>query len=205
MSVFTKTTICNLALSHCGIGTTISDIDLDDTNEAIQCRLWYDVCRDALQEMMPWSFAQEEMELTLLQENPNGRWAFMYLYPNNIKRINEIVDPHKPRPDRIEDKIKYEVKRAPDGNGKVIYTNQPDAIIDVNFWITDETQFSDVYAMAQSLFLATYICKPLRVKASIKVDIQNDWATWLSEAQIQHKSEREDGEEADSQFVLGRN
>lgn len=202
--MFTKQSICQLALSHCGIGTTISDIENDDTNEAIQCRMWYEVCRDALLEMMPWSFAQDELKATLLQENPNDRWRFMYLYRNDWKRINAIIDPTKPRPDRIEDKIKFEVKRAPDGNGKVVYTNQPDAIFDVNYWVTDESQYSSVFGMAQSMFIATYICKPLRVKATIKVDIQNDWATWLSEAQIQHKSEREDGAEADSQFVMGR-
>lgn len=189
-----------MALSHCGIGTFISDIDTDDTNEAIQCRLWYDPCRDMLLEMMPWSFAQSEVSATLLDTDPNDRWGFMYAYPNNVKRINGIIDPYRQRPDRIEDKIKFEVKRAPSGNGKVIYTDQENALFDVNEWVTDESQYSDVYAMGQSLLIATYISKPLRVKASIKVDIANDWTTWLSEAQIQHKSEREDGAEAPSQF-----
>lgn len=200
MSVYTKTTICNMALSHCGIGSFISDIDTDDTNEAIQCRLWYEPSRDTLLEMMPWSFAQDEVQATLLAVDPNYRWKFSYLYPNDVKRINGIIDPYKRRPERIEDKIEFEVKRAPSGNGKVIYTDQEDAIFDVNFWVTDESQYSDVYAVGQSLLIATYISKPLRVKASIKVDIANDWTTWLSEAQIQHKSEREDGAEAPSQF-----
>lgn len=204
MSSYTKTLISNMALSHCGIGTYISDIDEDDTNEAIQCRLWYDIVLGALLEMMPWSFAQSEVEATLLEEDPNDRWAYSYLYPNDVRRINGIIDPTKPRAETLDDKIKFEVKRAPDGNGKVIYTNQQDAIFDVNVDVTDETQFSDIFAIGLSLFLATYISKPLRVKSSIKMDIQNDWQAWLSEGQIQHKSERQEGPEPDSQFVSGR-
>ena len=204
MAVYTKTLIGNMALSHCGISTLMSDIDTDDTNEAIQCRLWYDTCRDALLEMLPWSFAEIETPLSLIEEEPNDRWAYSYLYPNFVKRINFIVNPYVRQPSPTSPKIPYKIQNYEDGPGKIILTDQEDAIINANRWITDESLYTDVYAMGQSLMIATYISKPLRVDAKIKLDIAKDWAAWLAEAQVQSKSEQQDDPAPDSEFASGR-
>ena len=203
MTTFTKTTICNMTLSHCGIATYISDIETDNSNEAIQCRLWYEPCRDMLLEMTPWSFAEREVAPSNLGDPPDA-WGYRYLYPNNFKRINHIVDPYQRVPKTVEDKIPYKIQDYPDNAGKIILCDVEDAIINGNYWVTNEGLFTATYAQMLSLFIATNVVTPLRVDANIAARIDKKWATWLSEAQVQSKAERQDDPLPDSEYVTAR-
>lgn len=203
---FTKTKICNMAVSHCGIATEISDIEIDRSIEAVKCRLYYDDCVELLLEMLPWPFAETRFTLSDIGTPPSD-WDYRYAYPNTCKRINKIVNPYKRTPDTINDEIEYKIIDIADspGTGRAIVTDIEDAEIDGNRWITDVNMFSATFGMALSMFLATFIATPLRVKKDVVDDVRKQWAVWLSEAQVQAKAERQDAAPRDSEFVYARN
>ena len=202
---YTKTQICSMTVSHCGISSSINDIEKDTSVQAVQCRLFYDTCVELLLEMLPWSFAEEEFTLTNIGNPPDG-WAYRYAYPNNCKRVNRIVNPAMRSAQNITDKIPFKIVNISDsqGTGRAILTDQEDAKIEGNRWITDANMFSATFSMALSLFIATHIVVPLRVKQSMIDSVNKKWATWLSEAQTQDKAERQEDTPAESEFVYAR-
>lgn len=202
---YTKTQICNMTVSHCGISSPIRDIENDTSVQAVQCRLFFDTCVELLLEMLPWSFAEEEFTLTNLGNPPSG-WGYRYAYPNNCKRVNKIVNPAVRSAQDLADKIPFKIVNINDseGAGKAILTDQKDAKIEGNRLITDTNLFSSTFVMALSLFIASHIVTSLRVKQSMVDSVNKKWATWLSEAQTQDKAERQDDTPADSEFVSAR-
>ena len=71
---FDKTLIGNLALSHMG-DSRINDFE-DQTKEAREVRLWYDVSREETLEAHNWNFARKRKTLTLAsQAAPTEVWA----------------------------------------------------------------------------------------------------------------------------------
>lgn len=59
----TKTQICNLAISHMG-GRNLTDVDTDQTQEAIVLRTWFDAARDEILRAYPWNFATKRARVT---------------------------------------------------------------------------------------------------------------------------------------------
>lgn len=58
----TKTQIANLAVYHMG-GRAITNIDTDDSQEAIVIRAWFDAARDEILRSHPWNFASRRARL----------------------------------------------------------------------------------------------------------------------------------------------
>jgi hypothetical protein len=199
---FTKQEICNMTVAHCGIGTDISDIEEDDTNEAIQCRKFYDRCVELLLEMLPWPFAEKRFTPTNLGSPPDD-WSYRYLYPNDCKRINKIVNLSKRTDDTVSDKLPYKIIKY-GTTGRAILTDVEDMEFDGNEWVTDESLFSATFAMALSQFIATFAAVPLRAKKEVVDDVRKQWAMWLSEAQVQAKAEQQSDTPRDSEFVYAR-
>lgn len=97
------TAMCNRALSDLGSGITLVDVSTDTSKAAVQCRLWYDVMRQALLQAAPWGMARKTVPLTqlaLLSDSPmpDGMypWLVKYLYPADCLRVNYILPPPLP-------------------------------------------------------------------------------------------------------------
>jgi len=198
-----KNDICNMALGHCGVTGTIQDVDTDSTPEAVHCRTYYETCRGVVLEAQEWAFAKRRVALQSLGTPPD-EWGYRYMYPNNCRLALRIVNPSTRTP-RLEEKFPFEIKDYADGYGRVIVTDQPDAILEYNHDVTDATLFSSTFAYAMSQFLALNISSPLRVDAKLKAEIRKDYALWLSEAGALSLREAQIDPEPHSEFYAVRN
>lgn len=104
----TVTSICNRALGSIGTRSTIQSIG-DGSNEANQCALFYDPCRQELLRSAYWNCARKQANLTLSKaapgtpENsatptatwdpttqPPPPWLYSYLVPSDCLRMRFI-------------------------------------------------------------------------------------------------------------------
>lgn len=198
-----KNLIANMALGHCGVSGTIQDLDTDSTPEAVQCRTFYDPSRGILLESQEFSFAKRRVALQSLGTPPD-EWTYRYKYPNDCRLALRIVNPATRTP-RNDEKIPFEVKDYNDGYGRVIVTDQADALLDYNHDVTDATLFSYTFAFALSQFLALNISGPLKVDARLKEQIRRDYGIWMSEAASLTLREDQPDPEPQSEFYAVRN
>ena len=193
-----------MALAHCGITARVDGVDTENTNEAINCRLFYNHVRDLTLEARPWPFAERRRALTKLG-TPHLGWNFRYKYPADCKHASYIENPCTPKaPQKKEDKIPFIIRDIDDGYGKCILTNQDDAILVFNINLEDENLMTSTFVQAFSLGIASHISTPLRVDANIKQMVTQAWTNWLAEASNFAQREQQDQPEAPSQYESAR-
>ena len=64
MSVVSQVLIANMALSNIGTKSEIASLD-ENSVEAKQCKLWYDLSRKQALEAFDWGFARKRLTLAL--------------------------------------------------------------------------------------------------------------------------------------------
>jgi hypothetical protein len=164
MAVYSDVGVCNLALDRIGIGQTIDD--LNGTSHLAQvCARWYAICRDRILESYPWPFTTVRVALELVEEftesdDPDAEWRFAYRYPNGCMAARRIVS-GLPKPQDF-DGIPYELGQ--DGDGRLIFTNQQDAILEMTGTYEDPGEWPGVFADVVSADMASEIGSPLRVE-----------------------------------------
>lgn len=79
----TETSLCNMSLGRIG-ATRISNVESDNSLQAIQCRLHYEPTRDALQRSHSWRFARERIRLASV-------WAVDRAYTTDQYALNDSV------------------------------------------------------------------------------------------------------------------
>ena len=144
--------ICNMALSECGAESTIESLS-EDSEEARQCNLHYESCRDAVLRGKDWNFARQRVALADLG-NPPDEWDYEYAYPTDCLNAREIINYSDP-----DDPIAFEV--AYNGSVKVIYTNQADAVLRYSARVSDPNLFDATFIEALVLALAVKVVIPL--------------------------------------------
>jgi len=147
------TRISNYAIGHLGQTKLITNFDTDKSDVANVCRLWYVQARDEVQRDFIHPFSSECETLSLVETNPNNEWTYSYRYPSNCLMFRRILSGI--RHDTHQSRIPYKIGK--DSNGRLIFTDQPDAegektaiVTDLSLWPVDVQQ-------ALSLLLATYI------------------------------------------------
>lgn len=199
---YSKTSICNMALGHVGSGTLLSNVETDNSPEARECRRFYDICVDVLLEMQEWPFAKEQADLQDLGSPPD-EWGYRYKVPARCVLPLRIVNPAKRTPG-TDEQIPYKIANRDDGDGRVILTDQENAILEFNAPITETQRFSGMFVYALSWFLADNISMPLRVSADIAKYCRDTWRAWQSEANIQARREEQPDPYPQSEFVTVR-
>lgn len=204
---YDETLIANMAIGHCGISIAIGDLATENSNEAVQCRRFFDHCRDSLYRMKLWSFANNEVALADLGVTGTvyeDRWLYRYMYPNFAIRINSIINPAIRTPATADDKIPYEIAYNPDSGGKVILSDAEDAIAEYNHLIEDVTFWDADFAEADSLYLGMRIAPALKVDAGIIQEIRGQWQLFLDNTMSITDSEDQPDPEAPSEFETVR-
>lgn len=198
-----KTSICNMALGHVGVGARIQDVENENTPEANNCRLFYGHCLDLLLEMRPWAFCERQIDLQDIGSPPD-EWGYRYMYPNNCKLAVAIVNPAARNPG-TEGKIKFKVVSGSPDYGKAILTDQENAILKYNHYITDPALFDATFIQAFTVFLASFIAMPLRVDPKITQYVNQQASVWIGEAANKTLSESEPDVQPVSEFQSVRN
>ncbi len=199
---YSKDLLCNMALAHCGINGQIEGVDTEASNEASQCRLFYDHIIELLHGVCEWDFALTENPLALV-DYTTDQWAYAYKYPVDCKLALRIQNQAYRSPG-TDQGVPFKVRNLTGGAGKVILTDQEDAILEYNTSITNPALFNAQFAQAASLGIAAHICMPLRVDPNITKYVGSQWSIWLAEAINTKQREQHDDPEPQSEFLTAR-
>jgi hypothetical protein len=148
-----KTDIANLAIAHIGIGKEISNLETERSEEAIACRKFYDLARQAVLSDLDWSFSTRFEDLALVETSPTDEWSYSYRYPSFCLNIRRIVS--GTRNDTLKSRVPFRV--VSDDLGYLIYTDMEQAKVEFTYDITNSEFFPAEFVMALSFRLAMYI------------------------------------------------
>lgn len=193
--------ICNLALSHIGVGVEITNMTTNQTEAARACRRFYDKALEQTIREGAWRFATRIVELGLLEEDPNDEWEFSYRTPTNVLRVVRILS--GVRQDTRETIVPFRV--VGDESGGVIFTDQEDAEAETLVKVTNPLRFTPDFVMAFSALLAFYISP--RLAGASKTLRTEAWALYqnlIAAAKVTAANERVPDEAPESSFTEGR-
>ena len=171
--------LCNLALTRLG-GSGIAALD-EGSKESRLCALLLDPSRDATLRDHPWNFATLRRALADTGTSV-APWAYGYAYPANCLFAREIVNPSGRAP------IPFEV--AGDGmGGRVIHTDQPQAVLRYTARITDLSACDPLFIEALSWKLAAELAIPLTNNRSLRDMAESQYRALLSLARANDANE----------------
>jgi hypothetical protein len=152
-----KTEICNLAISHLGIGKEISDVETERSEEALACKRYYDIARINTLSDQEWSFATKRDTLGLIEESPNDEWVYSYRYPIDCLDLRRIISGY--RTDQESTAVPFKISR--DAVGKLIYTDMAEAEAEYTEDLKNVTFFTSEFIVALSFRIAFYVAPRL--------------------------------------------
>lgn len=168
MATTAKTNICNIALRRVRTDT-IDDFDTDTSEQANDCRLFYDIQRRKLLRQFDWNFTKRTRALTLKSTQPD-EWTYAYDYPNECLKAQYIIPPESSRnvvtttgistPRLQFDRIPFEIINDASDGEKMIVTDYQDAYLAYTYDASDETLFDPLFEDALEWFLAIDLAIP---------------------------------------------
>ena len=196
------TEICNLALSHLGIGKEIASLETEKSQEAASCRRFYTTALDATLRDYPWAFATKIATLALVEEEPNDEWLYSYRYPTDCLFIKRILSGLKE--DTRQSRVVYRV--LSDSAGKLIYTNYENADMEYTYRVTDSNIYPSDFTLALSFRLAYYIAPQITAGDPFKLrsEVMQAYMLELGKARSNNNNEEQDAEDQESEFIRAR-
>jgi hypothetical protein len=198
----TKTEICNLALSHLGVGLTLADVETENSESAQVCRTFFDTTRDIVLKDFSWTFATKFLDLVLIEEDPTSEYGYSFRYPNDCLKIRKILSGI--RNDSRQSRIHYKIGQ--DADGKLIYCDEKEPCIEYTMRNDDYSEYPVDFAMALSFRLAYYICPRLTDSDAFeyKKQLLQDYQIELSSAHSNDRGEEQPEELPYSEFERAR-
>ncbi len=155
-----KTEICNIALSHIGVGKEIANIDTEKSEEASACRRLYDLMRDATLKDFNWPFASKVADLSLIEqfdEDDRQEWKYSYRYPSDCLEVRKILGTSRIAPNQN----KLPIKILKDDAARIIYSDQESAKLEYTARVVDPSFYPPDFILALSLRIAAYVAPRL--------------------------------------------
>lgn len=190
--------ICNMALGNIGVTQTIENID-DNNERSRVCKLYYQSTLEQLVRRMQPNFAQAFVALALVSGDAPPGWKYQYRYPTDALFARRITDVSGARQIAIslcrEDnwhtipEVPFSVLADQGVSGRIIVTDQPDAVLWYTKRISDPNDFDPEFVIGFSWALAAAIAIPMKVSANIAQFAANNARQMLGEAQVGSKSE----------------
>lgn len=191
-----KTSICNLALSHFGGGKITS---LDETTEkARQLSLAYDICLETALRDFPWNFARKIKVLGLTDDETPG-WLYVYQYPADCVNLLKIYNENDSR--RQE---KAEFKIITNGAEKLIACDVESAYAEYTAEITTPNLYDPLFIKALSYLLAAEVCNALSGNSQKAAEMMQKYSIAINEAQLIGATENHVPYEWPTSYVRGR-
>lgn len=197
-----KTEVCNIALSHLGIGKEVANIDTEQSQEASACRRYYETAKEATLADLDWPFATKEAVLNLISANPTSEWDYSYRYPVDCITLRRIKSGK--RSDTQSSRVPFKILK--DAAGKIIYTDKQSAEVEYTENINDPSYFSADFIMAFSFKLAAYLA-PRLTKGDpfkLKQEMLQQYILEISMAKKRALNEEVNEEKPESQFITVR-
>lgn len=197
----TPVEICNLALSHIGVGKEIATLT-EDSQEARACNRYFNIALEAVLRDFPHPFANTFATAQLVAEDPNDEWGYSYRYPSGCVKLLRILSGI--RNDNRQSRVPYKIGR--DSAGRLIYTDKQNAELEYIELVTDTTKFPADAAMALSFRLASYVAPRLTAGDPFKMGDRaiRYYIGEVSLAKANAVNEQQDEELPDSEFTRAR-
>jgi hypothetical protein len=148
--VASKTGIFNIALTRIGATKFLTNVDTQSGTLADACRTIYEEDRDFALRDFPWPFATSYADLALVggssSEAVNADWQYSYRYPSDCVFARRLVVANAGGRNNPEPPA-FRIGR--DSQGKLIYTNEIEAVLEYTARIDDVGEFD---AMFVSMF-----------------------------------------------------
>lgn len=194
-----RVTLCNMALGHVGSEAEIEDFEDDDSEEARRCRAYFDQARRDALRAHPWGFANAVEYLADAGVTPvDPRWSFAYQYPSDCVKLLRLINPANP-----DAKVAYALGDSLQA-GKVIYTNQPEAIAEYTRDVAELAKYDDSFVMALSYALGALIAVPLVGSRGKMRDCMAMLQRSLPGAQAADANEQQQDIEAEASYITAR-
>ena len=174
----TEVDICNLALAHLGDDATIASLSPPEGSaQAEKAARFYPIARNNLLEMHNWNFAAKRGNLALTT-NTLDQWDYAYVAPADMMSPVAIISPTS----QNDYATRMSAGDTPGGitsnyaptivagqytpqqfavEGDLIYTNQENAMLRYQAFITDPSLFSPLFVITLSWHLASMLAGPV--------------------------------------------
>jgi len=197
-----KTEIANLAISHLATGKTISDFETENSEEARACRTYYETAKRMTLTDHDWVFATRFETLGLIESDPMDEWDYSYRYPSQCVKIRRILSGE--RSDTLDTQIPFKI--ISDSTGKLIYTDQEDAQVEITRDLDDPELFSAHFTMALSFRLAMYIAPRITSGDPFKMrnEIRQLYLLEISNAIAENLNSEKQDKRPKSEFIKAR-
>lgn len=200
MASISKVKIANLALSNIGAKSSIESLT-ENSAEAQECNLWYDVALELALEAYDWSFARTRLTLaTHSDDPPDGVWEYRYQYPSDCVKLRSLVNPLGPDADPVP----FTVETSEDGLTKSILTDLDDAVAVYTRLQTQTSMFSLYFVFTLAAALAHLIAFTLTGKTTIQDSWQERYLAYIRDASSHDANETVGKPPRESEVVRGR-
>ena len=174
----TEVDICNLALAHLGDDATIASLNPPEGSaQAEKAARFYPIARNTLLEMHTWNFAAKRGNIALTT-NSLDQWDYAYVAPADMMSPVAIISPTA----QNDYATRMSAGDTPGGitsnyaptivagqytpqqfslEGDLIYTNQENAMLRYQAFITDPSLFSPLFVITLSWHLASMLAGPV--------------------------------------------
>ena len=174
----TEVDICNLALAHLGDDATIASLSPPEGSaQAEKAARFYPIARNTLLELHAWNFASKRGNLALTT-NSLDQWDYAYVAPADMMSPVAIISPTA----QNDYATRMSAGDTPGGitsnyaptivagqytpqqfslEGDLIYTNQENAMLRYQAFITDPSLFSPLFVITLSWHLASMLAGPV--------------------------------------------
>lgn len=190
--------ICNLALTE-SFCSEIQSLTAQ-SREAEVCNRFYAQCRDLLLSGYNWKFNQVRRSLSVSSETPPDDWAYAYEVPTNclyaVKIFQSNRNPAKEIPFTIESKLNVDEK--------ILYTDEPDAILIYRKKITVTNMFSPMFIEALANLLGAKVAMGLKQDINLaNIRMTSFWQA-VSRGTILDSAARDEDAQPDTELVTAR-
>jgi hypothetical protein len=192
--------ICNFALSNCRDARYIEARD-EQTEQAIQCDLWYDDTRDELLRRADWGFARKRLAL-VPSGDPPAEWVYRYALPADCIMPRGIEDGVRVR--TFDQSLKYAIEGDGTGHGKVILMDVTDAVLIYTMRVADVAIYPPEFVKALSWELAACIALPLAKSQEIVSDTIQKSEAFTGRAIVMNLNEHRPDAAPDSDLYTSR-
>ena len=174
----TEVDICNLALAHLGDDATIASLSPPEGSaQAEKAARFYPIARNSLLEMHTWNFAAKRGNLALTTKTLD-QWDYAYVARADMMSPFSIISPTA----QNDYATRMSAGDTPGGitsnyaptivagqytpqqfaiEGTYIYTNQENAMLRYQAFITDPSTFSPLFVITLSWHLASMLAGPI--------------------------------------------
>lgn len=195
--------ICNLAITHLGIGKEIASLDSEKSQEAMACRRVFDTARIATLRDFEWPFATKFAALGLVKADPTCEWSFSYQYPSDCLHFRKILSGK--RNDDRQSRVPYRL--AYGTSGQEIYCDLESAEAEYTVDVEDSGRFPEDFVIALSFRIAFMVAPRLTAGDPFKLGdrARTLYDIEVSRAKATAVNEEQEEEDPDSEFIRGRN